>query len=223
MKLKHRFARAVIRGLADLTAHIDVEGLENLPKGNALVVGNHLGRLDTVALYRVFDRDDLIMPIAGKYRAHPLFGLLGWASDAVWLRADGSDADSLRQLLRRMRDGGFLVMAPEGTRSPTEALQEAKPGAAFLAVKSGFPVVPAAVMGSEDRLVKANLRKLRRSRLRLRVGKPFELGAHSGHGREQAYREATDEIMCRIAVLLTEKYRGFYTDHPRLKALLEGQ
>jgi 1-acyl-sn-glycerol-3-phosphate acyltransferase len=42
-----------------------------------------------------------------------------------------------------------------------------------------------------------------------------------GKGREEAMRQATDEIMCRIAALLPKRYRGVYADHPRLKELLK--
>jgi 1-acyl-sn-glycerol-3-phosphate acyltransferase len=223
MKFKYHLLRAIIHGLANLLTRIEVEGLEKLPPGNVIVLGNHLGRLDTVVLYYVLDRADIIMPIAGKYRRHPLYGLLGWASDGIWLRQDGSDVDAVRQILERLKQGGMLVMAPEGTRSPTESLQEARSGAAFLAVKSGYPVVPAAVTGTEDRLVKENIRNLRRSRITVRIGQPFALTIPPGRGREQAYREATDELMCRIAALLPERYRGVYAHHPRLQQLVAGE
>jgi 1-acyl-sn-glycerol-3-phosphate acyltransferase len=48
----------------------------------------------------------------------------------------------------------------------------------------------------------------------------MEIHLPIGKGREQAMRQATDEIMCRIAALLPERYRGVYADHPRLKELL---
>jgi 1-acyl-sn-glycerol-3-phosphate acyltransferase len=223
MKLKYRIMRAVIRALAGVLTQIEVEGFENVPPGNVMVLSNHLGRLDTAVIFQVLDRADLIMPIAAKYKYHPLFGPMGWAADGIWLHSDGSGADALRQTLARMREGGILVMSPEGTRSQTEALQEAKLGPAFLAVKSGFPIVPAAVVGTEDRLVKQNVRHLRRSKIKVRAGQPFRLEIPQGSGREQAYREATDEIMCRIAALLPERYRGVYATYPRVDELLGSQ
>jgi 1-acyl-sn-glycerol-3-phosphate acyltransferase len=113
------------------------------------------------------------------------------------------------------------VIAPEGTRSKTEALQEGKMGVAFLASKSGYPVIPISLTGTEDRAVIANLKRFRRSKIRAAAGEPFMIEIPKGKGREQAMREATDEIMCRIAVMLPEKYRGFYSEHPRLKELLK--
>ena len=115
----------------------------------------------------------------------------------------------------------ILVIAPEGTRSKTEALQEGKMGVAFLASKSGFPVLPVAVTGTEDRRVLENLKHFRRSKIIVRAGEPFYIEIPKGKGREQLMREATDEIMCRIAALLPESYRGVYANHPRLKELLK--
>ena len=218
--MKFRIMRFLIRMWVALIARVEVHGMHELPEGNIFVVANHLGRLDTAVFFCVIDREDIIMPIAAKYRSHPLYGLMGWAVDGIWLSGDGTDAAALRQTLTRMKQGGLLVMAPEGTRSATEAMQEAKLGAAFLADKSGYPIVPVGVSGTEDRLVKANLRHFRRSHIVVRGGEPFVLEVPPGRGRELAYREATTEIMCRIAALLPERNRGVYAEHPRLAEIL---
>jgi 1-acyl-sn-glycerol-3-phosphate acyltransferase len=206
-----------------IIADIEVHGAEHVPGGNLIGAANHLGRLDTAAMLCVIDREDLIMPVAEKYRNHPLFGAIGRAANAIWLNRFEADFSALREILTRMEKGGLLVIAPEGTRSKTEALQEAKLGVAFLASKSGYPVIPVSVTGTEDRAVWENLKRFRRSKIVVRVGKPFQIEIPKGKGREQAMREATDEIMCRIAVMLPERYRGFYADHPRLKELIAVQ
>lgn len=203
-----------------LIADIEVHGLEKIPGGNLIGAANHLGRLDTAAMLAVIDREDIIMPVAEKYKNHWLFGPIGRAANAIWLNRFEADFSALREILARMDKGGLLVIAPEGTRSKTEALQEAKLGVAFLAGKSGFPVIPVSVTGTEDRLVVENLKRFRRSKIVVHVGEPFKIEIPKGKGREQALREATDEIMCRIAAMLPESYRGFYANHPRLKELL---
>jgi len=134
-----------------------------------------------------------------------------------------ADYSALREILARMKKGGMLVIAPEGTRSKTESLQEGKMGVAFLASKSGYPVLPVAVTGTEDRAVRENLKRFRRSKIIVRGGDPFYVQVHQGKGREEAMREATDEIMCRIGALLPENYRGVYAKHPRLMELLAQQ
>ena len=219
--MKYRTLRSVVRFLMKIIADIEIHGIDKLPTGNVIVAANHLGRLDTAVLLYAIDREDIIMPVAEKYRNHPLFGAIGRAANAIWLNRFEADYAALRQILARMEQGGMLVIAPEGTRSKTEAMQEAKPGVAFLAGKSGFPVMPVAVTGTEDRRVVENLKRFRRSKIVVRGGEMFTIEIPKGRGREQAMREATDEIMCRIGALLPEKYRGVYVNHPRLKELLK--
>ena len=161
------------------------------------------------------------MPVAEKYKNHPLYGAIGRAANAIWLNRFEADYSALRQILDRMKNGGMLVIAPEGTRSKTEALQEGKMGVAFLAGKSGYPVLPVAITGTEDRAVLQNLKHFRRSKITVTAAEIMQIELPPGKGREQAMRTATDEIMCRIAAILPEKYRGVYADHPRLKEYLK--
>lgn len=219
--MKYKTLRAIVRFIMGMIADIEVVGRENLPEGNALAAANHLGRLDTAALLCVVERDDIIMAMAEKYKNHFFFGMIGRAVDAVWLNRFEADFAALREILIRMKKGGLMVIAPEGTRSKTEALQPGKMGVAFLASKSGYPVLPVALTGTEDRAVLENLKRFRKSKIKIVAGKPFQIEIPQGKGREDAMREATDEIMCQIAAMLPEKYRGAYSDHPRLKELLQ--
>ena len=204
-----------------LIADIEINGIDKLPEGNVIVAANHLGRLDTAALLCILDREDIIMPVAEKYKDHLLYGAIGRAANAVWLNRFEADYSAFRQILERMKEGGLLVIAPEGTRSKTEALQEAKMGVVFLASKSGYPVLPVAVTGTEDRLILENLKHFRRSKITATAAELMHVEIPKGKGREEAMRQVTDEIMCQIAALLPEKYRGVYSDHPRLKVLLK--
>jgi 1-acyl-sn-glycerol-3-phosphate acyltransferase len=219
--MKYKTLRSIVRFFMKIIADIEVNGIGKLPEGNVIAAANHLGRLDTAALMCILDREDIIMPVAEKYKDHPLYGALGRSVDAVWLNRFEADYSALRLILERMKQGGILVIAPEGTRSKTEALQEAKMGVAFLASKSGFPVLPVAVTGTEDRVIVENLKRLRRSKITVTAADLMYIDIPKGKGREEAMRQATDEIMCQIAARLPEKYRGFYANHPRLKELLK--
>jgi 1-acyl-sn-glycerol-3-phosphate acyltransferase len=218
--MKYRTLRSIVRFFMKLITDIEVNGIEKLPEGNVIVAANHLGRLDPAALLCILDREDIIMPMAEKYRDHPLYGAIGRAVNAVWLNRFDADYAAFRQILERMKQGGLFVIAPEGTRSKTEALQEAKMGVVFLASKSGYPVLPVAVTGTEDRLIVENLKHFRRTKITVTPAELMYIDIPKGSGREEAMRKATDEIMCQIAARLPEKYRGVYADHPRLKELL---
>src|SRR5687767_5792960 len=163
--MKFTTLRSIVRFVMKIIADIEIHGIEKLPAGNVIVAANHLGRLDTAALLCILDREDIIMPVAEKYRDHPLYGAIGRAVNAIWLNRFDADYSALRQIPERLKQGGILVIAPEGTRSKTEALQEGKMGVAFLASKSGYPVLPVAVTGTEDRRVLENLKHFRRSKI----------------------------------------------------------
>lgn len=218
--MTYKTLRSIVRFIMKFITDIEVQGMEKLPPGNVIVAANHLGRLDTAVLLCVIDREDIIMAIAEKYRDHPFFGAIGRAVNAIWLNRFEADFGALRQILARMEQGGMLVIAPEGTRSKTEALQEAKPGVVFLASKSGYPILPVALTGTEDRGIVENLKRFRRSKVMVKGGELMTIDIPKGKGREQAMRETTDEIMCQIGAMLPEKYRGVYAEHPRLKELL---
>jgi 1-acyl-sn-glycerol-3-phosphate acyltransferase len=218
--MKFTTLRSIVRFIMRIIADVEVIGMDSLPQGNVMIAANHLGRLDTAVLLCLLDREDIIMAVAEKYKDHPLFGAIGRSANAIWLNRFEADFAALREILVRMQKGGLMVIAPEGTRSKTASMQEGKMGVAFLAAKSGFPVLPVALTGTEDAGVIANLKRFRRSKIKVVAGELVHVDVPKGKGREQAMRIATDEIMCRIAALLPESYRGFYADHPRLKELL---
>ena len=218
--MKYKTIRSIVRFIMNIIADVEVVGLEKLPQGNVILAANHLGRLDTAVLIYALERDDLIMAVAEKYKDHPIFGAIGRSVNAIWLNRFEADFAALREILARMQKGGLMVIAPEGTRSKTEMLQEGKMGVAFLASKSGYPVMPIALTGTEDRGVIENLKRFRRSKIKAVAGELFYIEIPKGKGREEAMRNATDEIMCQIAAKLPESYRGFYRDYPRVEDLL---
>ena len=212
------------RLLLRLLARLEVENLENLPtRGAYIAVANHMGRLDAALVYDVIKRRDIIIFVAEKYRRYALIRWIVRQLDAIWLDRYNADIAALREVLARLKKGWALAMAPEGTRSKTGTLLPGRPGARYLAAKSGVLVILVGGIGTEDWRVKQNLRRLRRTEVLLRVGKPFTLPPLPVKDREAALAAYTDEIMCQIAALLPPEQRGAYADHPRLKELLSGQ
>ena len=219
--MSYKSTRFIIRTIVRLITHVDATGLDNIPKtGACIAVSNHLGRLDALMPYTFSDRLDITMLIAEKYYENPIFRYLGKQLDGVFVDRFNADVGALREVFNRLKRGTLLVMAPEGTRSPTEGMIEGKPGSGYLAAKAGVPIVPVGVTGTEDRLVKQQLTRFRRVQIRARVGKTFTLPPFDNKNREAAVKFATDEIMCQIAALIPPHNRGIYADHPRLAELL---
>jgi 1-acyl-sn-glycerol-3-phosphate acyltransferase len=214
-----RSLRTIIRGLLKLLARVEVNGLENVPStGGCIIAVNHLSRLDSALVFGWVKRDDLTALVADKYLK--VFWIR-WLVDrihGIWLHREDSDIRAMRAARDYLMGGGALGIAPEGTRSQTGKLIQAKSGVAYLADKAHVPVIPVAVYGSEDAMYK--IRHLRRPHIVVRIGKPLQLPEVERQDRSDQLASNTDEIMCAIAAMLPVTYRGAYADHPRLKALL---
>lgn len=214
--------RWLIRRIFNLIARVDVRGYENLPKDSSFVIAtNHLGFVDVPIAFYALDRWDMFVMIAEKWGEVPLFRWVGKYFNFIFIDRFNPDIKALRRVISLMEENNILVIAPEGTRSRTGALIEAKPGVSYLATKLNRPIVPVAITGTEDKNVFGNLKRLRRSHVTLTAGQAFTLPPLPRENRDEVLKRYTDEIMCHIAALLPEKYRGVYADHPRLKELLQ--
>lgn len=202
--------------LADRLIDLKVTGGENIQDGKAYVVAtSHISRLDTPFLMLSTHRQDIIAMVAREYQKAPFFGLFLDKLGVIWISRDGYDLGAFREASRSLKKRWIVGLAPEGTRSKTQQLLEGKPGAALLAIRNQVEVIPTAVLGSTE--VIQSLLRLRKAKVEVRFGKPFLLPQVGDERTNKArLQQATDEIMCRIALLLPEDRRGFYADHPRL-------
>jgi 1-acyl-sn-glycerol-3-phosphate acyltransferase len=217
----YRFVRSLVHFIVFLTTRVQVEGWDNLPKeGSFIATSNHTGRLEVLMVFYLLDRQDIILIIAEKYRKSAFWRWFVRRVNGIFIDRFGADFAALREVLKRLQKGWVLAIAPEGTRSATGKLQEARPGAAFLAVKSGVPVIPVAVTGTWDKEVVSRLSHFKRLQVKVRVGQPYILPPLKPGDREAQLMQYTDEMMCKIAAMLPEELRGFYAEHPRLKEIL---
>jgi 1-acyl-sn-glycerol-3-phosphate acyltransferase len=215
------FLRWLLRLLISLVARVQVIGYENVPQQrNYVIATNHLGILDATMLFYALDDWNAFLPVAEKWEQIPFLKWLGKYFNFVFIDRFNPDIKALRKIIALMEAGNNLVIAPEGTRSPVGSLIEGKPGASYLAARLNRPILPVALAGTEDRVLFANLRRLRRSHIVVRAGPPFLLDPLPRANRDAVLKHHTDEIMCRIAAMLPRKYHGVYAEHPRLKELL---
>jgi 1-acyl-sn-glycerol-3-phosphate acyltransferase len=216
------FLRWLIRALFNLVARVEVTGYEHLPKeGSYVIATNHLGIVDAPMAFYSLDRWDMFVMIAEKWEKVAVFRWLGKYFNFIFIDRFNPDIKTLRKVIKLMEADNILVIAPEGTRSRVGSLIEAKPGVSYLATKLNRPIVPVALAGTEDEVLFSNLKRLKRTHMTITAGPAFTLPPLPKEGRDEALKQYTDEIMCHIAALLPEKYRGVYTNHPRLKEILE--
>ena len=207
-----RFYRIFWRGLCWLVITIctkrTIEGLENFPtKGPALVVVNHLGDADAPLLVA---SAPVSLDALGKIELYdfPILGKLMEWYGMIWLHRGQADRRAIRAALDGFAEGRFIVIAPEGRYSLVGGLEEGEQGAAYLAIKADVPIVPVAMIGTENAHVYGHLKRLRRPPVTFRVGKAFRLSQQVD--RREVMREGTRQIMEALANLLPESYRGAY-------------
>lgn len=185
-----------------------VEGLEHIPlNGGAVLVSNHVHWLD-IPVHGV------LMPLGRKPRwvakaelLDSLFGRLFLRTYMIPIRRGKRDVDALDAAVESLRAGNLVLIYPEGTRSGTGVLQKGKPGALVLAAKSGRPLVPLAVTGTE-----LGLRGVMRFHpIVVRFGPPFPApDLAGGNPSLRSLALHTSAMMRQIAALLPEEQRGPY-------------
>ena len=213
--------RTFIRAVINLVAQVEVVNKEKLPEtGSYAFATNHLGILDATLAFYILNRWDFFIPVAEKWENYAILRWLGKHLNFIFIDRFNPDIHALRQILRRMAEGQVLVIAPEGTRSRDEKMAKGKPGVSYLASKAKFPIVPIALAGTEDRILFGNIKRFKRTKITVTIGETFTLPPLPKENRDEALKEYTDEIMCRIAAMLPEKNRGVYAEHARLAELL---
>lgn len=129
------------------TGGLRAGGRGNLPRsGGAILVSNHLSYLDVFVLGIPVPR-----PLNYVARSTLFFFPLGRLIRSVGgfpIQREGMGASGLKETIRRLRNGGIVILFPEGTRSPDGRLGAIKPGIAVLATRAKTPLIPAGVAGT---------------------------------------------------------------------------
>jgi 1-acyl-sn-glycerol-3-phosphate acyltransferase len=233
LPLAFRSLNGVIRAaLATGRIRLRIEGAEHVPDaGGIIVASNHLSIADPplvcISVERLVGRRVRYMAKAESFD-WPLIGPVMAAYGGFGVRRGRPDREAYRAARQVLESGDWLGLAPEGTRSRTGHLGEAKPGVALLALRTGAPILPVGIAGSEQ-LWPVGARLPRPgSSVTLRFGpllRPDELGLGAdppledpraasdptppaAARRRESVDQATERLMRRIAALLPAAYRG---------------
>jgi 1-acyl-sn-glycerol-3-phosphate acyltransferase len=170
-------------------------------------VANHLNLADPPLLGVSLERRVIFMAKEELFRSRlSAYFLGGFGSFPV--HRGKLDRQALRSSQQVLADGQILVMFPEASRSRSARLKEALPGSALIACRSGVPILPVGIIGTEQLRGVGCL--FRRPRVTINIGQPFSLPPVEGKLTREKLVEYTDLIMRRVAELLPPKYRGVY-------------
>ncbi len=198
--------RAASRLFVMLTSRFTVTGIEHLPPPPFILTMNHIQHPDAICLAAALPLQ--LYGLGAEKLRGTLMEVIFSLGAPIWIKQDTADRRALTTALRVLAAGHALAMSPEGHRSHTPGLLPGKDGAAYLATRTGVPIVPAGISGTH--LV---LRRLRPP-VRLVIGRPFYLPQRRANAAQ--LRDHTEQIMCAIASLLPEAYHGVYAGNPRI-------
>lgn len=189
--------RLVGTGLARTLLSLRVEGAEHVPaNGPVILAGNHSGILDGPLVYFVSPRPARLLT-----KAEVFVG--GWARACGWLglipvHRGQADRAALQAGLAQLAGGGVLGVFPEGTRG-TGALEQVADGVAYLALRSGAPVVPIAVTGTQVALPRGKKVPVWRAPVRVVFGPPVTVQSIGDPRARSTVRAAAEQL--RLALV----------------------
>jgi 1-acyl-sn-glycerol-3-phosphate acyltransferase len=215
--VKYRVSRAVAGPFLHSLWRPQITGGEHIPlTGGAMLASNHLSLVDSIFLPLVLAR-----PVTFAAKSEYFTGgSLGQRFAAAYMRATkqlsveraGTRAarETLQAALDLLKSGELFGIYPEGTRSPDGRLYRGRTGVGWLALASGLPVIPVAMVGT-DRVLPPGRSVPTLHRVGIRVGKPLTFdGYQDKRSPAQARRLVTDEVMEAIQALSGQEYVPMY-------------
>jgi len=189
---------------------------ERVPsQGPVIIASNHNNYIDPAFLVPAVPRYIYFMA------KEELFGIIGVGtflrcSGVIPIKRHRVDRAALRRAETALNSGGVICMFPEGTRSKDGGMIPGQPGATFVAMRSGVPVVPVGIAGTQN--IRSPFDLLKRPRVIVNIGYPFIIKDTRSIGIEkdpvgqssQSLQSNTDRIMAAIAQLLPQEQRGVY-------------
>lgn len=208
--MKRKTLQRIVQFLIDKITRTTFIDWHNVPEeGGVIIAINHTSYLDTLVLFVNPARQDITALVTTKYMQRPFVRWFTDTSEGIWINRDIADFTAVRAAARALADGRPLGIAPEGTRSKTGKMQAGKPGTVMLAMKSGAPIVPVGITGTESAF--DELKKLHKPEIIVRFGEAFRIPDFGPGKRSAELKRWTEILMARIAELLPESYRGVYS------------
>lgn len=216
----YEIAKPPVAAVVRLLWRPGIRGAERIPRTGAVILaGNHLSAADTVFLPAQLERTVHFLGKADFFRGRSLPSrIVGAVMRQLRVmpvdRAGGSAAQAaIAAGLSVLGEGHVLGIYPEGTRSPDGRLYRGKTGVARLALSSGAPVVPVAMLGAFE-ASHGRLLPRRRPRIVAVIGEPMDLRALAAERPElseaQQLRRLTDAVIAAIGAMSGQEYVDEY-------------
>ncbi len=194
--LFYRIVRPIVVAICRVLWRVRVEGMANLPReGGYILAPSHRSMMDIPLAAVVTTRRIRFMGKKSLFGAPVIGPIFRWLGGFPVAR-DGTDRKAVRDSVEMLRAGEVLCVYPEGTRQRGPKIQPLQPGAAYLALRAGVPVIPVGMAGTEEIMRTANVAFPRFGRVALVVGAPIVPEALAG---SLVPRDRVDALTARIA------------------------
>lgn len=194
----YKLVAVIIRTIFFFNGGLEVVGKENIPKEGVIIASNHNSYLDPPILGSVTPRRCNFMAKKSLFDVPILAWMIKYAAFPV--DREKPRASTIKEAVKKIRNGQIVVVFPEGQRNDTSELLEPKLGIGLVAVMSRAPIVPVYITGAEKALP-PDARWLKRAKIKVVFGKPIyytsteESGGRTGHDRrEEVSRMIMDAI-----------------------------
>lgn len=207
--------RGIFRIIFLILARIKIYGLENIPQGQPYIVAiNHISLFEAPFIGVFWPRQLEVMGAVDIWNK-PGQNILARLWGGIPVHRGEYDRALFDKVLNVLSSGYPLLIAPEGGRSHTPGLRQAKPGIAYLVEQSGLSVLPVGIVGTTDDFWEKAIHG-KRPQLEMHIGKGISLPSIYGKGNERriSRQENADLVMRHIAGLLPDDYRGTYRGNP---------
>jgi 1-acyl-sn-glycerol-3-phosphate acyltransferase len=203
----YRIVRLVVAGGTQLLWRVRTEGRDRLPQAGGYVLApSHRSMMDIPLLALVTPRRIRFMGKAPLFRI-PLLGAAFGALGGFPVERDGTDRRAVRDSVAMLQAGEVLAVYPEGTRQHGPKIQPLQPGAAYLAMRAGVPVVPVGIAGSEEILRSHGRHVPRFERAAIVVGAPIAPPARTS---SSVPRSAVEAMTARLHDELQAVFEAAY-------------
>lgn len=211
--------------------HPWIEGKENIPaEGAGILASNHMAVFDSVFLPLLCDRKITFIGKDDYFKTDTLKGkfVAGFMRGAGVIPVDRTSSSAAEGALQAglacLREGNLFGIYPEGTRSPDGRLYKAKVGVARLAIESGAPVIPIAMIGTGAAQPIGQTLPSRKVDIGIRVGEPLHFGHLKGKENDrETLREVANQIIQAIGALSGQEYVDMYAADRKLELAKEGK
>lgn len=191
-QVERTITTAILSFLFKTYYRVKETGKENIPEtGGYIICANHVNALDALGIV-LLNKRKIKMVAKHELFRNRIISWLGHLYDVIPIKREKQDIDAMKRCLKTIKSGEILAIFPEGTRNGLEKKQKVKSGAAYMALKTGAPIIPVGISGTFKPF----------SKITYNYGKPIDFSKNQDASQKPDTEEVTEEIMKNILELV---------------------